>query len=168
MVRRREIAQPRMRFAGDALCKRRGQPRLADAGLAGDQHDPALTGLGLPPAALEQVEFLVAADQRRRLRAQCLEAADDAAFADHLPGMRPLGEAGERLRPEAFDLALTADLAACPIRDDDPVRPGDRLQAGREVRRLADDPALLRRTLADQVADDDEAARDAEAHRELR
>src|SRR5262249_48352034 len=111
VVRRREIAQPRVGFAGDALGQCRGQSRLADAGLAGDQHDPALAGLGLPPAAQEQIEFLVAAGERRRPRAQCLEAADDAAFADHLPGARRLGKAGERQQPEIFDLEQTAELA---------------------------------------------------------
>src|SRR5215472_6572977 len=160
MVRRSEIAPPRVRLASDALRQRRGQSRLADAGLAGDQYDPALAGLGLPPAAQEQVAFLVAADERRRLRAQRLEAADDAAFADHLPGARRPDEAGERLRPEVLNLEQTAELAPRAIGDDHPVGRGDGLQAGRQVRRLADDAALLRGTLADQVADDDEAAGD--------
>jgi hypothetical protein len=102
-------------------------PILADAGLAGDQHDPALAGLGLPPAAPEQVKFLVAADERHRLRAQGLEAADDTAFPDHLPGARCLGEARERLRPEVFDLEQTTKLAPRAVGDDDPVGRGDRL-----------------------------------------
>ena len=38
------------------------------------------------------------------------------------------------------------------------------LQARREVRRLADDAALLRLSGADQVADHDEPGRDADAH----
>ena len=41
---------------------------------------------------------------------------------------------------------------------------GQRLQPGGEVRRLADDPALLRRARADQIADHDEPAGDAEPH----
>ena len=43
---------------------------------------------------------------------------------------------------------------------------GDRLQAGRQVSRLAEDDALLRRTLANQVADDDEPGGDAEPYRD--
>src|SRR5262249_3991893 len=112
------------------------------------------------PAARQQAKFLVTANERRCLCAQCLEAADDAAFADHLPGARCLGEAGERLRPEVFDLDQTAELTPRAVGDDDPVRRGDGLQASGQVRRLADDAALLRITLADQVADD-EAAGDA-------
>ena len=41
---------------------------------------------------------------------------------------------------------------------------GQRLQPGGKVRRLADDPALLCGTLADQIADHDEPAGDAEPH----
>lgn len=45
---------------------------------------------------------------------------------------------------------------AGPIGDDDPVRAGDILQAGREVGRLADRRGLVRRGVADELADDDE------------
>ena len=41
---------------------------------------------------------------------------------------------------------------------------GKRLQAGGKVRRLADDPALLRLAGADQVADDDQPGRDADTN----
>jgi hypothetical protein len=79
------------------------------------------------------VELLVAADERRSLCAQRLEAADDAALASHLPGARRLGKARERLRPEIFDLEQTADLMPRAIGDDDPVGRGQSLQPRREV-----------------------------------
>ena len=46
----------------------------------------------------------------------------------------------------------------------DHVRIGDRLQARREVRGIADDPALLRLARSDEVADDDQPGRDADPH----
>ena len=46
--------------------------------------------------------------------------------------------------------------------DDDRVRLGQGLQPGGEVRRLADDRLLLRRTLADQIADDHQPGGDAD------
>ena len=50
-----------------------------------------------------------------------------------------------------------------PSADDDHVRLGDPLQARREVRRLADDAALLRLPRSDQVADHDQPGRNADA-----
>ena len=73
-----------------------------------------------------------------------------------------LGKAGELLRPEVFEIEQPADLTACRFADDQRVRRGQSLQPSGEVRRLADDPTLLRRSLADQVADDDEAGSDAD------
>ena len=52
-------------------------------------------------------------------------------------------------------------------RDDDAVRFGEALQPGGEIGRVADDRLLLRRALAHEIADDDEAGRDADAHGEL-
>ena len=50
IVRRAEIANPGVRLGLDMLRQCRGQPRLADARLAGDQHHPPCTGSRLPPA----------------------------------------------------------------------------------------------------------------------
>jgi predicted ATPase len=51
VLRRAEIPQPRMRLSGNALHQRRGQPRFADPGLAGEQHDLTLAAFrpGPPP-----------------------------------------------------------------------------------------------------------------------
>jgi hypothetical protein len=62
VVRRAEIAQPGIRLGTDVLEKCRREPRLADAGLAGNQHHPPLAGLRLLPAADQQLDFLVAAN----------------------------------------------------------------------------------------------------------
>lgn len=50
------------------------------------------------------------------------------------------------------------------VGNDQGARPGQRLQAGGEVWRLADDTALLRGTRTDQIANDDETGGDADPH----
>ena len=57
-----------------------------------------------------------------------------------------------------------ADLSPGAVGNDQGARPGQRLQSGGEVWRLADHAALLRGTGADQIANDDEAAGDADPH----
>src|SRR5215831_8587584 len=97
MMRRAEVAQPEMRLGGQPLQERAGQSRLADAGLTDQQHDPAFALLGLPPAAAQQLEFLLAPDQRGEgdlvLR---LEPAFDRALGQHLPSAERLVKAFER------------------------------------------------------------------------
>src|SRR5215472_12190790 len=102
------------------------------------------------------------ADQWRGSRTQGLKAADDSALADHTPGRLGLGKTGERLGPEILDLEQRADLSAGAVGNDQGARAGQRLQAGGEVWRFADHAPLLRRTRADQIANDDEAAGDAD------
>src|SRR5215472_11169889 len=116
-----------MRLGLDALRQRGGQARFADPGLAGDQYHPPFAELCLLPAPRQEVELLVAADQRRGPRAQCLEAADDPALADHTPGTLWLGKTGERLGPEILDLEQRADLAQGAVGNDQCAGPGQRL-----------------------------------------
>ena len=52
--------------------------------------------------------------------------------------------------------------------DHDRVRPGSPLQTRRQVRRIANDAALLRLTRPYEVADYDQASRDADASLERR
>ena len=94
MMRRAEIAQPRVPVCPYGLGQRCAQARLADPRLAGDQHDASFAAFRLLPAALQQIELLVAPDQWCGLRTQCLEAADDHAFACHTPGTLRLGKTG--------------------------------------------------------------------------
>ena len=69
--------------------------------------------------------------------------------------------------PEIGEIEQPADLPARRFGDDERVRHGERLQPGGEVRGLADDPALLRRALADQIADHGEPGGDAEPHAQI-
>jgi hypothetical protein len=53
VVRRAEQAQARVRLAAQPLEQRLRETRLADARLSRHQHDRAIAGLGLLPAALQ-------------------------------------------------------------------------------------------------------------------
>jgi len=73
------------------LCR---DARLADTGLAGDQYDLTVAGLGERPTSQQQADFLVAADQRgQRRSAQCLEAAGHGARTQYLPSQHRRGDA---------------------------------------------------------------------------
>jgi hypothetical protein len=79
VVRRTEITQPDVRLAVQALRQCCGDAGLADARFAGDQHDLAVAALGALPAPQQQLDLLVAADQRgQRQAAQSLETANCA------------------------------------------------------------------------------------------
>ena len=162
-MRLAEIPQARLCLVLHALFERRGQARFADAGLAGEQHDPAFAAGDLLPAAKQKLHLLLAPDQRRQHGvAQRLKAAGDAAFAQDFPGADRLGEAFERGRRDRF---IGEQVAGQPPRcgvDHRSVRRRGRLQPSREVRCLADDVALLRFAGADQFADHDEAGGDAD------
>src|SRR5215472_3110148 len=141
-----------MRLGLDALRQRGRQTRLANTRLAGDQHHPSFAELRLLPAPRQEVEFFVAADQRRDPRTQCLEAADDPALADHTPSTLWLSKTGERLGAEILDLKQRADLSPGALGNNQGARPGQRLQAGDEVWGFADHAALLCSIRADQIA----------------
>jgi hypothetical protein len=72
-------------------------PRLADAGFTGNQHDLTFAVPSLGPPSQEQVEFLVAANQwAQARRSQGLETALDGALAQHLRSQNRLGEPLDR------------------------------------------------------------------------
>ena len=61
-------------------------------------------------------------------------------------------------------LELAADEPSRGRRDHDRVVPPERLQARREIGRVADDRVLTQVALTDHVAGNDDACRDADAH----
>src|SRR5580700_2390864 len=84
--RRAEIAQADVELGVEAPYQLRRDSRLANAGLAGDHHDLAVPQLGARPTPQQQVDFLLAADQRAQHRAtQRLEPALDGTRAQYLP-----------------------------------------------------------------------------------
>jgi hypothetical protein len=63
--------------------------RLADAGLAGEQHDPPLAEFGLIPAAQQQFDLLPPANEcRLRVRTTGLEAARTGQSRDRCQARR--------------------------------------------------------------------------------
>ena len=65
-----------MRLSSKALQQRRRQPRLADARLAGEQHNLTFAGLCLRPAPQQQFEFFFPPDKLGQpARVESLEAA---------------------------------------------------------------------------------------------
>ena len=166
-MRRAEIAQPNRPLGFEPLLQCRSNPGLADAGLTGNQHNLTFAVLGLGPSSQQQLDFLVAADERAQCRrTQCLETALDRALAQHLRGQYRLGQPLDRDSPE---IAVVEKIANQPPRafcDQHRVRWRHFLETGCQVRRLADNPALLRLARADQIADDDEAGGDADPARQ--
>ena len=78
----------------EALLQCRGDARLAEAGFARNQHDLAVAGLGARPAAQQQIDLLVAANQLGQCRsAQRLEPARDDTGTQHLPSRHRRGDA---------------------------------------------------------------------------
>ena len=110
---------------------------------------------------------MLASDQRcEMLAVQRLEPAFGPTLTFDPPGRERLGEALEPPRAEIDQLEQPADQPAGRLADHDAARRGERLQPGRQVRRLADHRLLLCRALADQLADDDHAGGDADPRRE--
>src|SRR5262245_15155811 len=67
-MRRAEVAQARVRLRLQPLFQRKRDVRFADAGVAGQHHDaPFALSRTLPPAQ-QQIDLLVAPEQRCRLR----------------------------------------------------------------------------------------------------
>ena len=71
----------------------------------------------------------------------------------------------EAQRAELTHLEQIAEQPPCRVGDDHHARLGRGLQARREIWRIAHHRLLLRRSLADQIADHDQTGRDADASR---
>ena len=88
VLRRAEIAQARMRLAGEALQQRGRQPRFADARLAGEQHDLALARLRLGPAPQQAVRILLPARRARSGRSRAAPRSGSPANSPAAPPRR--------------------------------------------------------------------------------
>jgi hypothetical protein len=117
--------QADVRLVLKLLAKLAHQARLADPGLAGEQHDLAFAIPRLPPAAQEQRNLLLAANQRRQARGLArLEAPLRPAFARNPPGRKRLGKALEPLWAEVSKLECPAHQPARHLADHDTARLG--------------------------------------------
>ena len=154
VLRRAEIAQTCVRLVGEAFQQCGREPRFADPGLAGQEHHLAFAGLCPGPAPQQQFEFFFAPDEGGQAAAmQRLEPALHRTRPQRRPGARRPGDALEVLWSEVLQFEQIAEKFSRGLGNDHHVRLGDPLQACRQVRRLADDTALLRLAGADQITD---------------
>ncbi len=164
VLRRAEIAQARMRLGGEAFAKRGRQPRFADAGLAGEQHDLALARLrrcdqrrssssnssSRPTSAVRPS----ACSASKRLSTELARSAAQARAGPAMPlsSCAPRSSSSKRSPSKLARASAMTTLSGSAIA----------LQTRREVRRLADDPALLRLPGTHEIADHHEPGRDAD------
>ena len=95
---------------------------------------------------------------------QGLEAALDRTGSDCRPGPNRSGETLKTVRAKVFELEQGAEEPPRALGNDDAVRFGDALQPRCQVRRLAQDAALLRLAGPDQIADHHEPGRNPDAY----
>jgi len=99
-----------MRLGMEALLQCPNKAGLAETGLAGDQHDLTVARFGTRPAAQQDIDFLIAADQwAKRRAAQGLEPVRSAAVFQHLPNAQRLGAASRVDRTEITATKQVAD-----------------------------------------------------------
>src|SRR4029077_5731275 len=147
---------------GEMFQERRCQAGLPNAWLTGQQHYLTLTGLCLRPSAQQQFEFFFPSDEisqsgpMQRFKMACSPAGSQCC--PNAPRSRdPL----QVLCPKVLELKQIAEEASRAFCDDHLVRFGAALQTRREVRRLADDTALLRPPRIGNFPDHDQSGGDA-------
>jgi hypothetical protein len=170
VLRRAEIAEARVRLGGEVFQQRSCEPRFPDAGLAGEQHDLAFTRLCSLPAPKQQFEFFIPPDENGQTgRVQRLETAFRGTRPQRREGPLRTNAPEIILNPEIFEIEQIGEKFSGAAGDDNGVGLGQRLQAHRKVRRVADDRiVLLGRTVPDEVADDHEPSRDPDTHLQRR
>ena len=141
------------------------QSRLPDAGLAGQQHRLTFAVFRSRPATHCDLEFLSASNEpRQTVRVQRLESVRDRTNADRRIDSRRRRDSLEVRNAEVFEFEKLGDEAVRRLGDRHLAGPGDPLKTCRQVRRVPDHPALVRLTGAQEVADHDDASRDADPH----
>src|SRR5262249_43667660 len=144
MMRRAEVPQCDVRLVLEPLFKRERDVRLAYTRLARKHDDSTFALRSVSPPAQQQLDLLFTPEQRRRLRlVHRLEAARHARRSQHLPNRYSLPPAFQRDRAES---AKTEGPRREPTRlraDQHCSRLSQRLEARREVWRLADDRPFL-------------------------
>ena len=111
-------------------CAMRDLPMPGSPDISTTEPSPAL---GLVPAAHQQFDFLLPADQRHGGRAQGLEAALGGARAQHLPCRQVLSKA---LESDGSKIAIFEEAAGQPVGarcDHHGARFGQRLEARGQI-----------------------------------
>ncbi len=164
VIRRASRRDPDVLLARRPRAQRHDETRLPDARLALDQHDLPMPVPASVPRAQEKPELLLAPDQLQRIAAAVEPRAGEVALAHDPPGAQRLRQPLQRVRAEVLAGERFADQLARERTDDDRVRLCQCLQPRGHVRGLADDARALRRSFADDVADDHRTGGDADAH----
>src|SRR5258707_7350170 len=164
MARRAETAQADVWIIAQPLHRGLGEARFADAGLTRYQHDRAIAAFYLLPAAHQQLDLLIAAEQWRSGHAQGLEAAIDRARTDDSPDRHRVAEACDGHAAESEILEEATDGAAGAAVDDHRIRLGQRLKPRGQIGGLTDHLMSLRRALPDEITDDHQTSGNANSH----
>ena len=123
----------------------------------------ALAGLGALPARQQQADLLVAADQRRQAAPRGrLEAARRAGRLAHPVDRDRLLDPLDHVRAALLEDEQALDQPPRALADHDGAGLGQPLQAGGDVRGLADHRHLVAELAGADVADHDEAGVDAD------
>ena len=153
-----------MRFAGDGFLQRLDGARFADPGLANQRHDLAFAATRETPAVEYQPHFVSAADERNAAAAAArCKARHHRRFADYSPGLHRASETFQVVRASGLKLEQSAEQILRHLADEYRIGRRQCLKPRGEVRGFADDGALLRGARADNLADDDQTCRDADA-----
>ena len=121
------------------------------------------------PSPQQQIGFFLAPDERGEpARVQRLEAAFLRALSQRREGAGRPGQALEVLWAEIGKFEQVAQQLPRALGNDDAVGRGDPLQPCGEVRRVADDAALLRLSRPQKIADDHNPRRDPDPHMQRR
>src|SRR5215467_651428 len=164
MVRRGEVPQASVRLTFEALMERLRQSRFANPRVCGDEDDLTVPCLCLSPSAVKEFEFFRAANQRRLISAQRLEPAAGLALPNHAKGRDRRCQSSDLDLAEAVVFEQAADQSPRILRNQNLIRPRERLQPCREVRGVPDHCLLLGSSRADQVADYRNPRRQPDAH----
>src|SRR6185436_15788053 len=120
MIGRPLIAQDPSRPRIQTFSERKGETRLADAGLTGDKHNLTFAGSGPLEALQQKSDFVFATDEWGELMPmKSFEAALGLAFADDAPSTNRRGEALQVLRAEIGKLEQSAQQPVRRFGDDD-------------------------------------------------
>lgn len=117
-----------MRLAGETFAQALSQPRLAEPGLARDEHDLPLAVPGASPSAHQQLDLVLAANVGGQAGAvPCLEAALRAPLPDDPPGGLGLGDTLQVLRRQRLTIEKACDQSMGALADNDAPRIGHSL-----------------------------------------
>ncbi len=144
------------------------QPRLADAGLAGDEHDVAVASPRARPLRAEHGELRATSAESGEPAQAHLGAIRRIGLAQHAPGTMRLGEATQRNLAQGLADEACADARMRGLADHDAVLLGETLQARRQVEHGAHRRDLRLDIRTDEIAQHDAAGGDANAHGERR